>query len=187
MQIRTEEKFKGIRANKSCAYSVSGIGWFTCREQFHASLRKDTAKIYFSTYSVPSTIKILKYVEKKLNQEFKITVFKHSDVIQIENIEFWMKSSLRKHFLTAILRCGSQWNRKFTINQNLSGFFKNTAPAARKFLNGYTVYSGKFYGWFNSFNCREIWNRSIGFKKIFPVNGNLHKLIKEQNEPDIQK
>jgi len=68
---------------------------------------------------------------------------------------WWTASAMRRSLFTALLRCGVNYSwQRDNFNHALDSilYTKSTNYAVRRFLRGYTKYTGRHRGWYSQFN-----------------------------------
>jgi hypothetical protein len=123
-----------------------------CREHFHRI--RPTGIILFHTRSrdVNRTVAFLKKVERKLKIKNKSKFYytQRITVFAMEVSPWWNNYSVRRSFLTVLLRAGRNYkprndNFDFVLHEG-NKYLKETSVAVERFMAGNTRLKGKFCG-----------------------------------------
>ena len=148
-------KSKGLNGKR---YKVGQ--WYICRELFHSILYN--LKLFFFSHNLGKghcIAAFMKKIEEKLDvqprSEFGPT--QRKTIMWIKPSKWWTLKAMRRSLFTILLRCGDAYlpskdnfEKALLSNQ----YANNTKYAISRFLEGYTVYTGKKRGWYNQF-CLE--------------------------------
>lgn len=136
------------------------ITWNRCREAFHAYADLVRQREYFFWHSVnwgPNVAALVNHVENHLRLGDKST-FSYTQkptVTYVRVSPWWVTQPMRHQFFTCCLRASLTFNRHKTrdwLNHLASyRYLGGTMPAVRRFLEGFTQYTGNITGWYRQF------------------------------------
>lgn len=120
-----------------------------CRERFATQWTSHIKGFFFSTEGNGKDVAafILKTEEiLRLNGKSEFALTNYKKFLWVEPVSFWNSCRMRKSLFTCLLRAGVAYNRE-TDNYESSLFgeryLKNSEPAIKRFLYGYTKYIGE--------------------------------------------
>lgn len=137
--------------------------WYHCREQFQGNSARIKRLLFCHHselgvgYSVATFLYRIERMLKLGKTEFGFSMCgptKHVKVMWIEPSKWWLCKPMRRSFFTAILRAGQKYN--IQINNFESALWSNrylrqSQYAVKRFLKGYTEYTGNEVGWNRQF------------------------------------
>ena len=163
------------KLNKYCPIGRYSLGqWYNCRELFHNHLAN--CKIFFFSYEEGKYNSIIKFM-KKAEEILKIEVksefgpTQRKDVIWIKPSKWWTCSSMRRSFLTILLRSSlnySFFKDNFFEAIFLEKYFSETRYATERFFSGFTKYTGRKRGWYKQFFKLKPSEKLIDYLLIKP-------------------
>lgn len=150
------------------------ITWTHCRDVFQDAPNHEIfGKGMWFCHGSAKAENICEFVERiesklELDEKtyFKKTKFTH--IVWLQPSTFWVNNFVRRSFFTLVLRCGMRYKRmKDNFNAAMYNHYKiakETTPAIKRFLNGYTWYTkdepaSNSNGWhylFTDFNSKPI-------------------------------
>lgn len=156
-------------------YSVEEpVNWQKCRETFFDKFTIDTKGFFFSHESHPDNIyrfilkteEVLKVSGVQIPSFTSMSLTNRDYAIWVEPTHFWKNCEFRRSLFTILLRCGSNFTGTYEDALLTNTYIKNTYPAVKRFLFGYTEYSntgnelecafrkaeGHRTGWVNNFS-----------------------------------
>lgn len=138
--------------------------WWTCREEFDPNFTTGTAFIGFGVKDSCETQNIVAFfshiesvLKIKDNTTFQETTL--VNMIMVRPAPFWKESRLRRQLFTIFLRCGRAYVGDLDAALNSQLYSKDTMPAVKRFLEGFTALSKEStdrfqqsYGWWSFFS-----------------------------------
>ncbi|RTK96829.1 MAG: hypothetical protein EKK64_02935 [Neisseriaceae bacterium] len=146
------------KLNKYCPKGRYLLGqWHHCRDIFHVHL--SNSDLFFFCHEkgkCNSIIEFMKKFESKLNlkEPSNFGPTQRKGILWIKPSKWWMRSSMRRSFLTILLRASFKYSiSKDNFYESIFAekYFSKTRYATEKFLLGYTKYTGKKRGWYKQF------------------------------------
>ena len=131
--------------------------WLYCREYFQDESNGIRRMLFcHSAHRCKNISAFINILENKLNLSEKTIIgpTQRYNISWINVSPWWTKSSMKRSLFTILLRCGVNFRPKENnFEQALfsSIYTKHTEYAVRRFIEGYTTYTGKKKGWYNQF------------------------------------
>jgi hypothetical protein len=150
------------KVRRGTNHTLVPIEWYHCREVFQGESRGLKWMLFCHKQNRGlNIVKFIHCIERKLNVR-PFTQFgptQSDKVLWIKLSPWWMKYSMRRSFFTALLRAAQNFNpKKRNYEKTLwtNRYFRQTKYATRRFLRGYTKYTGHITGWNNQFYWGNI-------------------------------
>jgi len=145
------------RAKKVVDEKHNIMHWYYCRDVFHSLLYN--LKIFFFCSGKHNGKSVASFIDKI---ETKLKIFPRSQIgptqkksiIWIKPSAWWHKYAMRRSLFTILLRAGIHYSAK---KDNVEACIKSekyldqTSYAFKRFLKGYTKYTGFKRGWYRQF------------------------------------
>lgn len=131
--------------------------WLYCREYFQDEFKGLKQFLFCHTKNKSKNVLFfINLIEKKLflKKMSIVGTTQRNNISWVKPSSWWTKTSMKRSLFTALLRCGQKYNlEKDNFEEALFSCFytKDTEYAVRRFLKGYTKYTGKKKGWYNQF------------------------------------
>jgi len=143
--------------------------WYRCREYFQGSSSRIRRLIFCHKVGTGEAVAtFLHRVERMLKlgkTEWGFSTCgptNHNKLMWIEPSKWWIINPMRRSFLTAMLRAGQNYNirrNNFETTLWTNRYLRQSKYAVRRFLKGYTEYTGGLVGWNNQFFWGgDVWN-----------------------------
>lgn len=146
--------------------------WYFCRDLFHGQLYN--LNLFFFSHDTTKghcIAAFIRAVEEALDvqprSDFGPT--QRKTIMWVKPSRWWTVRAMRRSLFTILLRAGSQYiplKDNFTEALFSDPYTNNTQYAVRRFLAGYTVYTGKKRGWFNQFKSYGEYGVSLTDREI---------------------
>lgn len=148
--------FENKNGEEKSRWRINNIHY--CRDEFHRSFTRKSQNLVLChpdkemedlatfIWKVEDILKIKEYTRIGKTQRNHFTWIKVSP--------FWLESSMRRSFFTALLRSARTYSiaqDNFQATLYSLFYFNQTRHAVERFLAGYTRYVGRRYGWHNVF------------------------------------
>ena len=143
--------------------------WYSCREYFQGNSGRIKRLLFVHKKGAGKAVAtFLHRVERMLKlgkTEFGFSACgptQHNKLMWIEPSSWWIKKPMRRSFLTAMLRAGQNYNiarNNFESTLWTNRYLRQSKYAVRRFLKGYTEYTGDLVGWNNQFFWGGGWYR----------------------------
>jgi len=149
------------------SFSTEGpINWQKCRETFanlftpnisgfYFSHSKDNPNVSDAIYSFILKTEDVLRVSGIILDSTKISKTNRNFAIWVEPSFFWKECEFKRSLFTIFLRCGIEYNEDYEKALFSQKYIKDTIPAVKRFLFGFTYYdktSVKKTGWVNAFS-----------------------------------
>lgn len=151
-----KETKEAIRLSR---WNVSGFE--SCRESFHSKWVASTDNILFraNPNEIESVANFIWRIEGILEtvKRTRIGPCNRAGYIWVHVSTFWLRHPMRRSFFTAALRAGRSYHPEFDDFEkalhSVTYFAAtpNVTVAVKKFLAGFTWYTGTSVGWYNAF------------------------------------
>ena len=142
------------------------ISWYSCRDTYQRVDEKSIIKngIFFchGITGGDNVAIFLNLIEKRLKLRVKSKFAKtnNKDIIWVKVSPWWLKTKIRKSFLTMTLRTGTKYNQKETVRSAFNKPpWKTTLPAILFFLKGNAICPVEdgiwTHGWMHFFSGKK--------------------------------
>lgn len=147
--------------------------WYSCREQFHSYADPAGLREFHFAHTPGRGADIARFIyqlERHLDLVEK-SLFKYTDrpdVVWVKVAAWWVRNFMRFSFFTCALRGASLWDKTTPVLdwlQNNTAYLNATKPATRRFLDGYTWYTGNIRGWNRQFTGHDL-KRQLATKEL---------------------
>ncbi len=128
--------------------------WIYCREYFHEVSRGVKNMCFYGTPGfAEKTCAFIDKIEKKIKIPRKTVIGPTQllNIIWIKPSSWWTKTSMRRSFFTILLRAGANYKDDAEDTLYQYHLANNTRYAVKRFLSGYTRYTGRKTGWHRQF------------------------------------
>jgi hypothetical protein len=117
-------------------------------------------------------------IERKLHVQprTRFGPTQRATVTWIQVSPFWSTTAMKRSLFTALLRCGANycWTKNNFDEALISiQYTRGTQQALRRFLSGYTRYTGKQKGWYSQFR----WGAGPYYRPEPPSPEHIRKLL----------
>lgn len=131
--------------------------WIGCRDVWHYQLRD--LPLFFYSHGVGETNNIIAFMEKietmvNVQPRSHFGPTQRKTVMWIEPSRWWTHWAMRRSLFTILLRVA----RKYHVSKDnfedalfSEPYTESTEYAVRRFLKGYTHYTGRRRGWYRTF------------------------------------
>ena len=154
------------------------VMWFSCREQYHAfvdPLKKGEHFYAVSENKSHDVAEFIGRIEDHLGVEPKSN-FQYSEmntIMWVEASSWWMENPMKHSFFTICLRAANTMNWPNLDHSNWRDIllgckylsYLGSHAAAKKFLDGYTEYTGNIRWWVKQFSGKSDAEIDILLKK----------------------
>lgn len=179
------QKYSRVRSGSFSKVSGANAGvwsaneWMFCREYFLDD-SQGVRRMLFShkkdkSYNIAA---FFNKFEQKLRVKSR-SVFgptQRSTITWLQVSTFWSTASMKRSLFTALLRCGANYSWvKDNFDEALTSiqYTRQTEVAVRRFLSGYTRYTGNRTGWYSQFR----WGAGSSYNPRPPSPEKLKKLL----------
>lgn len=153
-------------------YKVSQ--WNYCRDLFHGQLYN--LNLFFFSHRISkgrSIAEFMRKIESQLNVYplSKYGPTQRKTIMWIKPSRWWTVRAMRRSLFTILLRAGSGYSyTKDDFEEALYGepYLFETQQAVRRFMSGFTVYTGKKRGWRRQFHEEHLSDEMIDSLLIKP-------------------
>lgn len=153
--------------------------WLYCREYFQDESNGIRRMLFCHTaHRCKNIAAFICSVEDKLNVEEKTIIgpTQRYNISWINVSSWWAKTSMKRSLFTILLRCGVGFRPKennFEEALFSSVYTRHTEYAVRRFMQGYTTYTGRKKGWYNQF----YWGGGNRWNNKRPDSQEVDKLL----------
>lgn len=153
--------------------------WLYCREYFQDESNGIRRMLFcHSSHRCKNIAAFINIIENKLDLAEKTIIgpTQRYNVSWIKLSSWWSKTSMKRSFFTILLRCGVHY--KIKENNFEDALFsvvytRHTEYAVKRFMDGYTRYTGKKKGWYNQF----YWGGGNKWNFTTPDSNEVNKLL----------
>ena len=182
-----EEDIHGLYAGSYATVNVRNgkmtpRQWYTCREYFQGNSARIKRLLFCHKAGTGEAVAtFLHKVERMLKlgkTEYGFSQFgptQHNKLMWIEPSRWWIMKQMRRSFMTAMLRAGQNYDiRRDNFETTLwtNRYLRQSKYAVRRFLKGYTEYTGSMNGWNNQFFWGGGW-----YEPHPPSNKEVNQLL----------
>lgn len=155
------------------------LEWLYCREYFQDESAGIKRFLFcHKPHKCKHMAHFLNKIEEKLNLQERTCIgpSQRNNISWVRVSSWWTKTSMKRSLFTALLRCSHNYNyKKDNFDEALLStiYIKHTEYAVRRFLDGYTKYTGKRKGWYNQFR----WGGGTFADPKLPTKDQIDKLL----------
>jgi hypothetical protein len=164
------------RSKRMCEGRYFINHWYFCREIFHGLLHElDIFFFSHQKFQTDNVVAFMSILEEKLDVTPR-SVFgptQRKTIMYVKPSRWWLRLAMRRSIFTIFLRAGLNYERKkdnFLDAMLREVYLKHTWPAVKRFLSGYTVYTGKKRGWHKQFSEKGLTKKDIQKLLVRPQN-----------------
>jgi hypothetical protein len=135
--------------------------WIYCRDTFHGQTQNLKEMLFCHKAGVSENIALFIYKFESILNHTNLTICGPTNInriMWIKPAQFWIRQPIRRSLFTALLRAAQKYD---PVTDNFeealfsNQYLKSSQPAVRRFLRGYTWYTGNAGGWDNAFRSRS--------------------------------
>lgn len=149
--------------------------WHYCRELFHGQLQN--LDLFFFSHNLGKGQFISAFMSKveTIVDAYPLSKFgptQRKTIMWIEPSKWWTSRGMRRSLYTIFLRCGTEYVlSKDNFDEALMSdpYVMDTEYAVRRFLQGYTQYTGRNRGWHKQFKILSPSQKEIDLLLVKPV------------------